>query len=147
MFLSSTFFKFYTGCAGPKLTDWGVRKNKSLCLYNCVPAKPSSICFGMHVIHGPPFQSVIHEAGLSVIRYYTWRALVLGSNAGPPVRELARWTTRPHRRPGDDIVESSTIGASLCCNSSCSKVQNLDNSYPNIVWFRGLVKNQRQMQN
>ncbi len=27
-----------------------------------------------------------------------------GSNARPPVRELARWTTRPHRRPGLDFL-------------------------------------------
>ncbi len=29
-----------------------------------------------------------------------------GSNARPPVRELARWTTRPHRRPKSRTINS-----------------------------------------
>jgi hypothetical protein len=46
IFLIIYFLKqIYTGYAGTKLTDRGVRKKQTLCLYNCVPAKSSSICF------------------------------------------------------------------------------------------------------
>jgi hypothetical protein len=30
------------------------KKEQTLCLYNCVPAKSWSICYAMNVIYGPP---------------------------------------------------------------------------------------------
>ncbi len=47
------FKQIFTGYAGPKLTDGGVRKKQTLCLYNRVPAKTLSMYFATNVIYGP----------------------------------------------------------------------------------------------
>jgi hypothetical protein len=53
-----------------------------------------------------------------------------GSNKRPPVRELAHWTTRPHRRPGNNSylfnnwlhswlpwIKTALFGNEACCQT------------------------------